>query len=182
MVRRPRLGEALVESGLITQAQLDEALRRGANTGERIGESLVGLGFISERELLKTLAQDADIPFLEPRELVVDPMVAPLVAALVARSHGVIPLRYEAKALLVAMGNPFDLGVIRALERSTGKHIRVAAADPAEIAQLVETVYGAGSNGAGPGHDTVTRVRSAWTANAPTPGGRTAAPARIGDE
>ena len=41
------------------------------------------------------------------------------------------------------MGNPFDVGVIRSLERSTGKHIRVAAADPADIAQLVERVYGA---------------------------------------
>src|SRR5581483_5804608 len=142
MSRRIRLGESLIDAGLITQAQLDEALRRGASTGERIGEALVGLGFISERDLLKTLAQDADIPFLEPRELVVDPMVVALVPAPVAKSQHVVPLRYEAKALLVAMGNPFDVGVIRSLERSTGKHIRVAAADPAEIAQLVEAVYG----------------------------------------
>jgi hypothetical protein len=147
MSRRVRLGESLVESGLITRAQLDEALKRGASTGERIGEALVGLGFISERDLLRTLAQDADIPFLEPRELVVDPMVISLVPGPVARSQHVVPLRHEAKALLVAMGNPFDVGVIRSLERSTGKHIRVAAADPAEIASLVETIYG----GAAPG-------------------------------
>src|SRR2546430_1231096 len=67
MSRRIRLGESLVESGLITEAQLDEALKRRVTTGERIGEALVGLGFISERDLLRTLAQDADIPFLEPR-------------------------------------------------------------------------------------------------------------------
>jgi type II secretory ATPase GspE/PulE/Tfp pilus assembly ATPase PilB-like protein len=170
MSRRIRLGESLVESGLITQAQLDEALRRRLSTGERIGEALVGLGFISERDLLRTLAADADIPFLEPRELVVDPTVIGLVSPTVARAEHVVPLRHEGKSLLVAMGNPFDVGIIRSLERSTGKHIRVSAADPAEIAQLVETVYG--SMGAGGvtapavGSENAARARSTWTANA----------------
>src|SRR6185503_2706093 len=122
MSRRIRLGESLVESGLITQGQLDEALKRRLTSGERIGEALVGLGYISERDLLRTLAQDADIPFLEARELVVDPMVAGLVPAPVARSQHILPLRNEAKALLVAMANPFDVGVIRSLERTTGRH------------------------------------------------------------
>ncbi|HTE46810.1 MAG TPA: GspE/PulE family protein [Gemmatimonadaceae bacterium] len=198
MSRRIRLGESLVESGLITPAQLDEALKRRTSTGERIGEALVGLGYISERDLLRTLAQDADIPFLEARELVVDPMVVGLVAAPVARSQHVLPLKFEAKALLVAMGNPFDVGVIRSLERSTGKHIRVAAADPVEIAQLVEKIYGAaGSAPAVTGGGSVVgtpvsanravdspvaRARSTWTANSSvTAGARPAAPVMSDD-
>ena len=96
MSRRIRLGESLVESGLITESQLDEALKRRLTSGERIGEALVGLGFISERDLLRTLAQDADIPFLEARELVVDPMVVCLVAALIAISQHVLPHLNEA--------------------------------------------------------------------------------------
>src|SRR6059058_3660192 len=109
MSRRIRLGESLVEAGLITPAQLEEALKRRLTTGERIGESLVGLGYISERDLLRTLTADADIPFLEPRELVVDPGVLGTVSAVVARAERVIPLRLEGKSLLVAMGNPFDV-------------------------------------------------------------------------
>jgi type II secretory ATPase GspE/PulE/Tfp pilus assembly ATPase PilB-like protein len=187
MSRRVRLGESLVESGLITRAQLDEALKRGASTGERIGEALVGLGFISERDLLRTLAQDADIPFLEPRELVVDPMVISLVPGPVARSQHVVPLRHEAKALLVAMGNPFDVGVIRSLERSTGKHIRVAAADPAEIASLVETIYGGAAPGtaataAGAPTDVTNRARSTWTANRGAPAAQPAPANVVADE
>ena len=64
MSRRIRLGESLVESGLITQAQLDEALRRRVTTGERIGEALVGLGFISERDLLKRNCAGTDYDLL----------------------------------------------------------------------------------------------------------------------
>jgi type II secretory ATPase GspE/PulE/Tfp pilus assembly ATPase PilB-like protein len=177
MSRRIRLGESLVEAGLITEVQLDEALKRRLTTGERIGESLVGLGFITERDLLRTLAADADIPFLEPGELVVDPMVVAHVSPVVARSHQIIPLRMEAKALLVAMGNPFDVGVIRSLERSTGKHIRVAAADPADIMQLVETVYGSTAAGmTSPGQnnlgESVARAKSTWSAAASVGGAR----------
>src|SRR6185503_16007337 len=171
MSRRIRLGESLVEAGLITPGQLEEALKRRLTTGERIGEALVGLGYISERDLLKTLAADADIPYLEPRELIVDPTVTGDVPPAVARSQHVVPLRMEAKALLVAMGNPFDVGVIRSLERSTGKHIRVAAADPAEIAQLVETVYGRGgttqtASSQSGASEIAARARSTWTQNA----------------
>jgi type IV pilus assembly protein PilB len=166
MSRRVRLGESLVESGLITPAQLDEALRRGNTTGERIGEALVGLGYISERDLLRTLASDADIPFLEPRELVVDPMVVGAVSVTIARAEHVVPLRVEGRSLVVAMGNPFDVGVIRSLERSTGRHIRVCAADPAAIAQLVETVYGGGAQAQTAGAEHAARARSTWTQNA----------------
>ncbi|HEY4217838.1 MAG TPA: ATPase, T2SS/T4P/T4SS family [Gemmatimonadaceae bacterium] len=179
MSRRIRLGESLVESGLITQSQLDEALKRRLTSGERIGEALVGLGFISERDLLRTLAQDADIPFLEARELVVDPMVAGLVSAPIAKSQHVLPLRNEAKALLVAMANPFDVGVIRSLERSTGRHIRVAAADPADIAQIVETVYGSGSVASqAAGQANAARARSTWSPKSGPAPTAPAAPAR----
>src|SRR3569833_343247 len=123
MSRRAKLGESLIESGLITPAQLDEALKRGNTTGERLGEALVGLGYISERDLLRTLAADAAIPFLEPRELVVDPTVVGAVSSAVARAEHVVPLRVEGRSLRVAMGNPFDVGVIRSLERTTGRHI-----------------------------------------------------------
>jgi type II secretory ATPase GspE/PulE/Tfp pilus assembly ATPase PilB-like protein len=179
MSRRAKLGESLIESGLITPAQLDEALKRGNSSGERLGEALVGLGYISERDLLRTLAADADIPFLEPRELVVDPTVVGAVSSTVARAEHVVPLRVEGRSLLVAMGNPFDVGVIRSLERTTGRHIRVFAADPAAIAQLVESVYGGGAQSvasATSGAEHTARARSTWTQNA-GPAGIRQAPA-----
>jgi type IV pilus assembly protein PilB len=164
MARRIRLGESLVELGLITRPQLDQALSRRESSGERIGEALVSLGYLSERDLWKTLAMDADVPFLEPAELRVDPMVVSLVAPVIARGQKLMPLRNEGRALLVVMANPFDIGVVRSLERSTGRQIRVAAADPAEIGQLVESYYG--SNGAGTiaaDKDSAARNRAGWT-------------------
>jgi type II secretory ATPase GspE/PulE/Tfp pilus assembly ATPase PilB-like protein len=100
-------------------------------------------------------------------------MVAGLVSAPVARSQHILPLRNEAKALLVAMANPFDVGVIRSLERTTGRHIRVAAADPVDIAQLVETIYGGAGAGQiasqAAGQANANRARSTWAQNAAPP-------------
>jgi type IV pilus assembly protein PilB len=151
MSRRIRLGESLVEAGLITAPQLDEALARKTTTGERIGEALVALGYISERDLVRTLAKDADIAFLEANELRVDPTVLPLVTATAAKTNNLIPLRADGRALVVAMGNPFDIGVIRSLERASGRQIRTVTGDPVVIAQLVDLHYsGVGGGGAMP--------------------------------
>jgi type IV pilus assembly protein PilB len=156
MSRRIRLGESLVEAGLISPAQLDEALARKTTSGERIGEALVALGYITERDLVRTLAKDADIPFLEANELHVDPVVVALVPAQVARGNNLMPLRADGRALVVAMGNPFDIGVIRSLERAI-------------IARLVEANYGSANGGrstADTAAEPTPNARQSWTARA----------------
>jgi type IV pilus assembly protein PilB len=174
MSRRIRLGESLVEAGLINTAQLDEALARKTTTGERIGEALVALGYITERDLVRTLAKDADIPFLESTELRVDPTVVSLVTAAAAKTNNLVPLRADGRALVVAMSNPFDIGVIRSLERSSGRQIRTVTGDPVVISQLVDVHYGNG--GRAPNPD-LASPRASWTARANPTGVATAAPA-----
>jgi type IV pilus assembly protein PilB len=164
MSRRIRLGESLVEAGLINTAQLDEALARKTTTGERIGEALVALGYITERDLVRTLAKDADIPFLESNELRVDTAVIPLVTAQAARTNNLVPLRADGRALVVAMSNPFDIGVIRSLERASGRQIRTVTGDPVVISQLVESHYGGNGTGSrGSVQETPAAGRPTWT-------------------
>jgi len=165
MSRRIRLGESLVEAGLITQVQLDEALKRRLATGQRIGETLVELGYLTDSDLLRTLARDADVPFLERGDLVVDPGVVQMMEASVARAQRAVPLRVDGRTLVVAMSNPFDMGALRILERATGRHVRAAAADPAQVMQLIETVYGGNSApapNAAATAEAATRARSTW--------------------
>jgi type IV pilus assembly protein PilB len=177
MSRRIRLGESLVEAGLINPAQLDEALARKTTTGERIGEALVALGYITERDLVRTLAKDADIPFLESSELRVDPTVVPLVTAAAARANNLVPLRADGRALVVAMSNPFDIGVIRSLERASGRQIRTVTGDPVVISQLVETNYG--GNGGRATEVPPAAARPSWTPRVPTAGATAFAPSSM---
>jgi type II secretory ATPase GspE/PulE/Tfp pilus assembly ATPase PilB-like protein len=150
MATRNRLGESLLLAGLITERQLDEALRRGNTSGERIGEALVALGHLSGLDLHRVLAQDAGIPFIETAGLVVDPTVLSLVPSAFARSRGVIPLRLDDRGLHVAMRDPFDMTGVRLLERVTNRRIRIATGDPVAIARLIETHYQGGDVAADP--------------------------------
>jgi type IV pilus assembly protein PilB len=169
MSRRIRLGESLVEAGLINAAQLDEALARKTTTGERIGEALVALGYITERDLVRTLAKDADIPFLEASELRIDPGVVSLVTASAARTNNLVPLRADGRALVVAMANPFDIGVIRSLERSSGRQIRTVTGDPVIIAQLVDAHYGGNGSRSSQEIPAAAGGRPTWASRSPNP-------------
>ncbi|MFH0940493.1 MAG: type II/IV secretion system protein, partial [Candidatus Omnitrophota bacterium] len=59
-----KLGELLIKKGVVTQAQLEVALREHTKTGELLGKSLVRMGFISEEQLLMTLAEQLSIQFI----------------------------------------------------------------------------------------------------------------------
>src|SRR5207247_11166555 len=69
---RLQLGELLIEKGLITKAQLDEALVERRVHGGLLGEALVRLGFIFEDELARTLAEQAGVPFVNIEANAVD--------------------------------------------------------------------------------------------------------------
>jgi type IV pilus assembly protein PilB len=182
MSRRIRLGESLIQAGLINPAQLEQALARTSTTGERVGEALVALGFITERDLVRTLAKDADIAFLEASDLRVDPAVVELVSAAAARDNNLVPLRADGRALVVAMSNPFDIGVIRALERTSGRQIRTVTADPVIIAQLVEAHYSL-SDAKAPSVEAVAPVaprgRPSWTSRSAIPQAKAAPPTPV---
>jgi type II secretory ATPase GspE/PulE/Tfp pilus assembly ATPase PilB-like protein len=142
VARRLPLGESLVEEGFITRTQLEEALRRRLTSGERIGEALVALGYITERDLMRRLAGDAGIPFLEAADLRVDPEVVSTIPAAVAVAQNAMPIRMDGRALIVAMSNPFDLQTVRAVERAAARVVRAVGADPMEVSRLIETFYG----------------------------------------
>jgi type IV pilus assembly protein PilB len=141
MERKPRLGTALINAGLITQAQLDEALALQASKGERIGKALITLGYLSDADLLKTLCKEANVPYLTINELQPDAESAALLDEQFARSNVVLPLRQDGRTLVVAMANPFDIAVVRSMERLSGRPIRVLGAATDDIKARLDRLY-----------------------------------------
>ncbi len=144
MELKPRLGTALMNAGLITQAQLDEALALQASKGERIGKALITLGYLSEVDLLRTLCREANVPYLSIQELQPEPAAASLVDEEFARSNVLLPLRQEGRTLVVAMANPFDIAVVRSVERITGRPVRVLGAGTDDIRARLDRLYRVG--------------------------------------
>ena len=68
-----RLGDLLVQEQMIVEAELMEALKEQKNSGRKLGATLIDLGHISEEDLLRFLAQQLDVPFLDISQKAIEP-------------------------------------------------------------------------------------------------------------
>ena len=141
MALKMRLGDRLVENGLITSQQLEKALAKHAITGEKLGQTLVAMGFLQPDDLMKTLAADAGIPYVLLTDVEPEHSAIAIVPENIARRHTALPLRQENGRLLVAMDNPFDMEAVTAIERASGRPIKVVASPRDSINSLLRRAY-----------------------------------------
>jgi len=119
-----KLGEMLVEAGLINPAQLQEALRHQRIAGGRMGGNLVALGFVSEDVLMDFLAHQTGVPRLDLRNLDVPPEVLRRIPRRLADQLNVLPVGIkEPKSLVLAMADPSDLNAIDSARFASGLNI-----------------------------------------------------------
>jgi hypothetical protein len=115
----PRIGQALLELGLLTKGQLGRALAVSGSQ-QRLGESLVSLGVISEQDLNTALAYKMGYPHVDLTRFPVDPAAVELLPLRVALRAHAIPLMVEEDRLIVAVDHPAraaKLGALKAFSR-----------------------------------------------------------------
>lgn len=139
--RKKLLGERLLESGLVNERQLAQALQAQQSTGEQLGRLLVRLGYVTEESLLRVLCEDAGIPYLDLADVVADPVALAAVPEALARGSAVFPLREENGRLLVALSNPFDVTTLSTVERTTGRRVAPVGAPRSRILAAIERNY-----------------------------------------
>ena len=88
-----RLGQLLLEDGLVTAAQVDQAVARQRASGERMGSVLVRLGFLTEDQLVGALSRQYGLEAIALSQLDVDPEVLRLVPVQIARKYQVLAIR-----------------------------------------------------------------------------------------
>ena len=135
------MGDTLLNAGLVTRQQLDEALAVQNTTGQKLGQTLVSLGYLTDASLLQTLCADAGVPYLTDDELQPQSDAASLIPLELARTHAVVPLKLESRHLVIAMADPFDLLTIRSLTRAAGRSVRVVGAQREAVLRAIEKVY-----------------------------------------
>ena len=137
------LGEILVERGLISKEQLQQALSEQKVTGQELGRILVKLGYIGEEALLEILAEQLEIPFVSLNDYEAEEDALHLIPGNLALQYLVFPLFLIGDVLTLAMANPQDVAAIDIIRRLTGKQIEPAIASEREIRQAIESSYGA---------------------------------------
>ncbi|EMI10594.1 GspE/PulE family protein [Anoxybacillus gonensis] len=137
---RKRLGDLLVEAGLITKEQLEETLKEKA-PGQKLGDALLQRGYITEQQLIEVLEFQLGIPHVSLYRYPIDPKLMNLVPKEFAKRNMLIPLKQDGDRLFVAMADPMDFFAIDDLRLSTGFHIEVAIASKDDILRAINKYY-----------------------------------------
>ena len=109
--KKIRLGEMLIEQKVINEAQLNLALAEQKRTGRKLGRVLTDLGIVEEQQLNDALARHLQIPFVDLRQLTLEPAVVKLLPEVLARRFRALVLQQDKNGLTVGMADPTDLFV-----------------------------------------------------------------------
>jgi MSHA biogenesis protein MshE len=160
-----RITSILIEAGVVTRRQVDEAVGRQRSTGRRIGETLVELGAATEEDIGWALARQLRLPFVDPRPDALDRRLLESFPRGLLQRLDAVPLVDEPAALSVAVADPLDPDLVRELERVSGRSVSLSIATPTTIRSVLREVLGMPS---APGAGTTangtegSRERSGW--------------------
>ncbi len=138
--QRKRLGDLLVEAGILTKEQLEETLKR-KKRGQKLGDALLERGYITEQQLIEVLEFQLGIPHISLHRYPIDTTLMNIVPKDVARRNILIPLKKNGDELLVAMADPMDYIAVDDLRMSTGFQIKQVIASKEEIIHAVNKHY-----------------------------------------
>lgn len=140
--QRKRLGDILVEAGLINNEQLQEALSKQKILGKRLGNVLVETGLATEDSIATTLARQMNIPYLNLNELNIPPEVLTTIPDGIVRSHNLIPVKLDGNRLQITMVDPLDVFIIDEINFQTGYEIDISISAESQIEAAIRHYYG----------------------------------------
>jgi type II secretory ATPase GspE/PulE/Tfp pilus assembly ATPase PilB-like protein len=141
-----KLGELLIKRGVLSQAQLDLALREHNKTGELLGKALIRFGFITEEQLLKSLAEQLSIQFVPNlKNKTVPESVIKAVPARFVWHYKFMPLALKENLLTIAVSNPLDVWPTEDIKFHLGFDVEVVLALETEIMAAIKVYYGVGA-------------------------------------
>jgi len=138
---RKKIGECLIQAGLITEDDLNVALAEHKRTGERVGVVLVRMNLATEKQIAKALAFQLGFPYINLNENPPDPTAVVLIPKDVALKRVCVAVGLEKNLLTVAMSDPLLFSLVQDLEFQTGHRIKQVVATRGDILEAIQIGY-----------------------------------------
>ncbi|EPO0026398.1 GspE/PulE family protein [Vibrio alginolyticus] len=119
---RKRLGDLLVEEGIVSEEQIQQALNAQRSTGQKLGDALIDLGFITEKQMLDFLSQQLGLPLIDLGRAPVDAEAVQILPEVHARRLRAMVVARNGDTLRVAMSDPADLFIQESLMNLLGQY------------------------------------------------------------
>jgi hypothetical protein len=144
METKKRLGELLLEAGVIDQTQLQAALGHQRRWGMKLGQALLDLKLVTEPQVVAALSRKFGYEVVHLDAVQPGPMLAAamkLVPRDVAAKHTLLPVAADASSITVAMADPTNIAVVDELSFRTGRRVKVSIAGERELAAAIRKHY-----------------------------------------
>ena len=142
---RKKLGELLMQRGLIDEDQLASALAYQRQWGHRLGAALLAKGFISEADLCKALGEELSIPLIDLSEVEPDPRAVKMLKGPFCESHELFPYAVDEiqrrPRLICAMADPLNVAAVDEIEFTTGFRVKAVLAPLSQIHSAIRRYY-----------------------------------------
>lgn len=145
------LEEELLQKGLVSKEDLEEALKVAGKAGSSLSSVLIARKLVSEENVLKILAEQHGLEFVRLRDAAVDRPVVKSVSAKLASHYVIMPVRLKSNVLTIAVANPLDTSAVEDIETNLGLRVERVLACRDDILAALTKYYGVGA-------DTVERI------------------------
>lgn len=139
---KKKLGELLIDSGVIDEEALNKALETQKNTGEKLGEVLVSEGFTTNVQIVNAVKNQLNIQLINLENITIKQDIINLLPENIARKYEVIPVDFINGQLLVTMSDPMNYFAIEDIKISTGYAVKTAISLRDSILENIEKYYG----------------------------------------
>ena len=137
-----RLGDLLLEAGLITGEQLQSAITHQKIAKGRLGSNLVALGYITEETLMDFLSQQMRVPKVDVRHLDIPVDLLKRIPKRLAEQYLLLPVEIkDPKVIVLAMADPMDLNAVDSARFATGMHIETVVAAHSALKSAISEQY-----------------------------------------
>ena len=139
---KKRLGEMLVENGLLTEEQLTKSLVDQKKAGLKLGQYLTRQGIVNEPSIIDLLSRQLKIQRYHPDNFPLDVDLVRNIPIDVAQKYQVAPLKRKGRLLTIAMVDPLDINALDFIEAMTNAEVEPVVCSEREINQLINSLYG----------------------------------------
>ncbi len=141
-----KIGQLLVNSRIISEDQLNEAIGLQRREGGRLGVNLIKLGYITEEKLVSFLSKQWGVPAVNLSDYRIDPSVLKLIPYEIARKYLIMPVARVGATLTIATADPSNVFVIDDVKFMTGYNVEVVVAGESSITYAISSYYKGGSD------------------------------------
>lgn len=138
-----RIGQILINSGDITEEQLDEVLKKQKTVKKRVADLLIEEGFVTEQQVCKALEKQLYIPYVDLDTIPIPEELSSLIPEEMAQKNLVIPVEQEGRFLTVAIADPLNYQGLKDISIATKLKIKPVIAEASKITAKLRDMYAA---------------------------------------